>query len=328
MPERAFGSDRVAEPLLQFLELRKAAFYSPRPDDLVIHTHVEDTAGARHERHFTELLLKRRQQLLRRPAGAQQPAALRAVLDFYAGCAVHSTHPGPQASDDLRMRGKAMRLVLREDFLSVDDDVEHAAVARDDLGLQPELTLNRGRQTGGLWLVVSTDAIGDGDVHTVTMINPRFLAGTWRVARADEDDLVVEMSVALYGDAAAAMGITPSRVRATLGTLRSEPVRGRALVLDSRGTLAGFCLLASFWSNELGGEVCVIDELYLKEDWRGFGHATALVETLKTDRSMWPARPVAFELEVSPGNPDARRLYERLGFRDKHNATMRLALEG
>jgi GNAT superfamily N-acetyltransferase len=160
------------------------------------------------------------------------------------------------------------------------------------------------------------------------MINPRFLAGTWRPARAEEDDGVVEMSLALYGDAAAAMGITPSRVHATLETFRAEPVRGRTLVLDSRGTLAGFCLLASFWSNELGGEVCVIDELYLKEQWRGFGHATALVEALKTDRTLWPTKPVAFELEVSPRNPEARRLYERLGFHDKHNTTMRLALEG
>ena len=221
-----------------------------------------------------------------------------------------------------------MRCVLREDLLSVGDDVEDAAVAGDHPGLQPKLTLDRGRQTGGLWPVVSTDAIGDGDVHTVTMISPRFLAGTWRVARADEDDAAAEMSMALYGDAAAAIGITPRQVHATLERLRAEPLRGRALVLDSRGTLAGFCLLASFWSNELGGEVCVVDELYLKEDWRGFGHGTALLEALKTDRSLWPLPPVAFELEVSPRNPDARRLYERLGFRDKLNATMRLSVRG
>ena len=221
-----------------------------------------------------------------------------------------------------------MRLVLREDLLPVGDDVEDAAVAGNDLGLQPELTLDRGRQTGGLWPVVSTDAIRDGDVHTVTMINPRFLAGTWRPARADEDDAIAEMSMALYGDAAAAIGVTPGQVHATLDRLRAEPLRGRALVLDSRGTLAGFCLLASFWSNELGGEVCIVDELYLKEEWRGCGHGSALIEALKSDRALWPLQPVAFELEVSPRNPDARRLYERLGFRDKHNATMRLSVRG
>ena len=239
-----------------------------------------------------------------------------------------STHPCPQAGNDLRMLGKPVRLVLREDLLPVGGDVEHTAVAGDDLGLQRELTLNRSRQTGGVGAVVSTDAIGDGDVHTVPMINPRFLAGTWRPARSGEDETVAGMSMALYGDAAAEIGITPSQVHATLDRFRAEPLRGRALVLDSRGTLAGFCLLASFWSNELGGEVCVIDELYLKEDWRGCGHATALIEALKIDRSLWPVPPVAFELEVSAKNPDARRLYERLGFHDKHNATMRLSLRG
>src|SRR5688572_16593943 len=239
-----------------------------------------------------------------------------------------SAHPCPQVGNDLRMLGKPVRPVFREDLLPAGSDVEDAAVARDELGVQPELTLNRSRQTGGVGAVVSTDAIRDGDVHTVTMINPRFLAGTWRLARAGEDETVAVMSMALYGDAAAGIGITPRQVHATLDRFRAEPVRGRALVLDSRGTLAGFCLLASFWSNELGGEVCVVDELYLKEDWRGCGHATALVQALKTDRSLWPLQPVAFELEVSPRNPDARRLYERLGFCDKHNATMRLALRG
>jgi GNAT superfamily N-acetyltransferase len=218
--------------------------------------------------------------------------------------------------------------VLRENLLPVGDDVEDATVARDDLGLQAELTLDRSRQTGGLGSIVSTDAIGDGDVHTVPMINPRFLVGTWRLARADEDEAVAGMSMALYGDAAAEIGITPGQVHATLERFRDEPLRGRALVLDSRGTLAGFCLLASFWSNELGGEVCVVDELYLKEDWRGCGHGTALIDALKTDRSLWPLEPVAVELEVSPLNSGARRLYERLGFTDKHNATMRLSLRG
>jgi GNAT superfamily N-acetyltransferase len=221
-----------------------------------------------------------------------------------------------------------MRLVLREDLVPVDDDVEHAAVAGNDLRCHSKLTLDRSRQTGGLGPVVSTDAIRNGDVHTVTMIDPRLLAGTWRQARPDEDEAIVEMSLALYGDAAAEIGITAPQVWTTLETFRREPLRGRALVLDSRGTLAGLCLLASFWSNELGGEVCIIDELYLKPEWRGHGHATALVETLKVDRALWPLRPVAFELEVSPRNRDARRLYERLGFRDKHNTTMRLSVRG
>jgi GNAT superfamily N-acetyltransferase len=151
---------------------------------------------------------------------------------------------------------------------------------------------------------------------------------TWRLARAEEDDAIVEMSMALYGDAAAELGVEPAQVHATLDTFRREPVRGRALVLEAEGQLVGLCLLASFWSNELGGEVCVIDEFYVKPEWRARGHGTALLAELRTDRYLWPRRPAAFELEVSPHNPDARRLYERLGFREKHNTTLRLRLRG
>ena len=150
----------------------------------------------------------------------------------------------------------------------------------------------------------------------------------WRPARTEEDDAIVEMSLALYGDAAAELGVEAPQVYATLETFRREPVRGRALVLEVEGQLVGLCLLASFWSNELGGEICVIDELYVKPDWRGHGHSTSLLASLRVDRSLWPRRPVAFELEVSPHNPDARRLYERLGFRDKPNTTLRLRLGG
>src|SRR5215217_8711567 len=119
----------------------------------------------------------------------------------------------------------------------------------------------------------------------------------WRPARADEDDAVVEMSLALYGDTASELGVDAPQVYATLETFRREPVRGRALVLESEGQLVGLCLLASFWSNELGGEVCIIDELYLRPDHRARGHGTSLLAALRTDRFLWPRRPVAFELE-------------------------------
>ena len=151
---------------------------------------------------------------------------------------------------------------------------------------------------------------------------------TWRPARSDEDDALVEMSLALYGDAAALLGVEATQIYETLETFRREPLRGRALVLDADGELAGFSFLAAFWSNELGGEICVVDELYVKPDWRGRGHATALLAALRTDRLLWPRRPVAFELEVAPQNPDARRLYERLGYREKPNTTLRLRLRG
>jgi ribosomal protein S18 acetylase RimI-like enzyme len=143
----------------------------------------------------------------------------------------------------------------------------------------------------------------------------------WRPARPEDDDAIVAMSLALYhGDPP----VTAAHVRQTLVTFRDQPIRGRALVLDVDGAPGGYAFLVSFWSNELGGEICTIDELYVGEAARSRGYATHLVEALWSTPSLWPRVPVALELEVSPANVRARALYERLGFTVKRNTTMRL----
>jgi GNAT superfamily N-acetyltransferase len=68
----------------------------------------------------------------------------------------------------------------------------------------------------------------------------------------------------------------PRCVRRTLAKLRKEPNRGRAVVCDMDGRAVGYALLISFWSNELGGEVCTIDEVFVAPEYRGRGLDTTL----------------------------------------------------
>jgi ribosomal protein S18 acetylase RimI-like enzyme len=131
------------------------------------------------------------------------------------------------------------------------------------------------------------------------------------------------MSLALYEDDPASRPVQAAQVRATLARFREEPLRGRAVVLDQDGLAAGYALLVPFWSNELGGEICTIDEIYVRPPWRSRGSGSRLIESLNSDRTLWPTPPVAFELEVSPDNHRALDLYERLGFRVKRNRTLR-----
>ena len=154
----------------------------------------------------------------------------------------------------------------------------------------------------------------------------RFRMATWRLADPPDDDAIVAMSMALYEGDPPDPSMSPAQVRATLAMFRAEPIRGRAIVLDADGQPGGYAFLVSFWSNELGGEICTIDELYVVSSLRSQGFATTLVEALMTDASIWPRRPVALELEVHPRNTRARALYERLGFRVKKNDTLRLLI--
>jgi len=71
----------------------------------------------------------------------------------------------PQDLRDLVRRGEPVRLLLREDLPAVDDDVEDAARARDQGGVDAESPLQLGRETRGPRLVVSNGAVGDLDLH-------------------------------------------------------------------------------------------------------------------------------------------------------------------
>ena len=145
----------------------------------------------------------------------------------------------------------------------------------------------------------------------------------WRRVGVDDDDAIVAMSLALYAEDPSPAHVSAAQVRATIERFRREPGRGLAAVLDIDGVRAGYALLVSYWSNELGGEVCIIDELYVAPAWRSRGYATRLIDAVVRGAAPWQGRPVALELEVSPKNAAASRLYERLGFRAKRNTTMR-----
>lgn len=146
----------------------------------------------------------------------------------------------------------------------------------------------------------------------------------WRLADESDREAIVAMCLALYAEDPSEQPMSAARISQTLRSFREEPTRGRAVVLEVDGVCVGYALLASFWSNELGGEICTIDELYVKPALRGNGYGTALVRSLSSAEGLWPRRPVALELETTPDNRRARSLYQRLGFTEKRNTTFRL----
>ena len=144
----------------------------------------------------------------------------------------------------------------------------------------------------------------------------------WRPATPEEDELVIQLYLALYREDPGTIPPDPARARRTLELFRAEPARGRCLALEVGGRVEGYALLVPYWSNEFGGLICTIDELYVAPEARGRGFATELLALLEAGALGWEA-PVALELEVSRSNPRGRALYLRAGFRPVENETMR-----
>jgi len=140
-------------------------------------------------------------------------------------------------------------------------------------------------------------------------------APTWRPARPTDDDVIVSMCLALNGEDPGLSAVEGATVLRTLAAFRAEPHRGQAVVVELGGVVLGYALLVPFWSNELGGCVCQIDELFVQDGFRSRGIGTSLFEAIAAHALFSHEDVVALALGVTADNQRARALYERLGFR-------------
>ncbi len=134
----------------------------------------------------------------------------------------------------------------------------------------------------------------------------------WRAARPEDGEEIVSMCLALNREDPGLASVGAEQVRETLATFQRQPGRGRAVVVEVDDRVVGYAFLVPFWSNEVGGEVCEVDELYVRPERRGEGLGSALFGAIDAGRF---GAFAATALGVSDGNAGARRLYERLGFR-------------
>ena len=89
MAQVLFWGDAIPDYLLESLYLGKPSFLGSGPDDIIADTNLENTPSTGNQRKLADIGRESRQKFLSHPGGAQQPAALRAVLDFNSRCPLH-----------------------------------------------------------------------------------------------------------------------------------------------------------------------------------------------------------------------------------------------
>lgn len=90
---------------------------------------------------------------------------MRSRVDDPTYATLDLARQGLDFSQHLVVLRETADVVFTPDLRPVDVHVEHPAGAFDQTGVNVELFLDRLRQTGGRRLVVSLDAVFDGDVH-------------------------------------------------------------------------------------------------------------------------------------------------------------------
>ncbi len=128
----------------------------------------------------------------------------------------------------------------------------------------------------------------------------------------------LDMAVDFYSGNASLFDVDMKKFEDTfnIGVKGSELMRG--LIITEGEQYIGYALLAFYWSCEAGGFVVQAEELYFTPETRGKGCGHRFFEWL------FAAYPQArrFRLEVCPKNPQAKKLYSKLGFQDLDYAQM------
>jgi len=124
------------------------------------------------------------------------------------------------------------------------------------------------------------------------------------------------MISALHSEDRGGKPITDEKILKTVTELGRNPCKGEIIIFEKDNTTIGYSILIFYWSNEYGGDILHIDELYVKPEHRRHGAATSFFNHVS---KAFKDKIVALQLEVTPSNVEAIDYYRRLGFRKSTN---------
>lgn len=90
----------------------------------------------------------------------------------------------------------------------------------------------------------------------------------------------------------------------------NEPLL-RGVLVEREGVVVGYVYLTFCYSAEVGGRCVFIEEIFLKEEFRGMGLGTEIMAWMEAE---YP-EVRRFRLEVTQVNQSAIRLYEKSGYK-------------
>lgn len=137
---------------------------------------------------------------------------------------------------------------------------------------------------------------------------------TFRAYRPADFIELEPMIFELYADDAATTvgAMNHEQIVRTVETMTHHPEVGEIVIFEMEAQVIGYAILTWFWSNEFGGRMLIIDELLVKEAWRGQGIASHFFQTLFKERKYGE---MAYELEVGATKDKTIQFYERHGFK-------------
>lgn len=129
--------------------------------------------------------------------------------------------------------------------------------------------------------------------------------------REDEQDFI-EMMKTFYKSKAVIVGIPETHMKRTFEAIMDKTPYANAFILDYKDDVAGYVMISMTWSNEAGGLVLWVEELFIKSKFRGLGLGGRAIEMV---RKRYLGKVKRFRLEISKDNKNVGKLYRLKGFK-------------
>lgn len=119
----------------------------------------------------------------------------------------------------------------------------------------------------------------------------------------------IKMAEDFYASPAVLSPVPKSHFEATFEELMKGSAYTEAFIFECENHIAGYGLIAKTFSQEAGGVVIWIEEIYVKNEFRNQGIGSEFIEYIKENI---PAK--RYRLETEPENTKAQELYKRHSF--------------
>lgn len=134
---------------------------------------------------------------------------------------------------------------------------------------------------------------------------------------SDSEELE-QMIMLLYKEDSEGYEMDKTKIEKTINEFFKNPSKIRIIMILCDDIVAGYSIIIPFWSNEYGGNILHIDELFIKQVYRNKGIGSNFIKNL----AKMIDNAVALQLEVTPSNTRAMNYYKRMGFVKSKNSQL------
>ena len=133
-----------------------------------------------------------------------------------------------------------------------------------------------------------------------------------RDLKQEDRESYLKMAHDFYHSPAVLHPVPDSYFEKTFEECMNEGTYAPGFILEYEGNLAGYGLISKTFSQEAGGYVYWLEELYILEEYRSKGLGSEFFTYVEEHKEEGVTR---FRLEVEEDNTRAIALYERLGYK-------------